>query len=121
MKTFRWLNTWIIIIGEGGERVETPNCLNLVSWQQFKSSLHEHCRLRYKREGEIYRCRHCGAQVRAVLAYISIHTTLFTNCAGGGVVERVEMPYCPNCETRPESLGCVHLPPGVSTPWAVIN
>ncbi|HLJ79427.1 MAG TPA: hypothetical protein VKT75_18570, partial [Acidobacteriaceae bacterium] len=30
-------------------------------------------------------------------------------CSGPGRAWRMEIPYCPNCETVPSRYGCIHL------------
>ncbi len=64
----------------------------------------------YKKEGSDYLCPNCGATIMATTAYVSIHEALFSNThAGYGGVEKIEFPYCPNCDEKAENVsGCVH-------------
>jgi len=56
-------------------------------------------------------CMRCGGGIKAITAYISVHFQEFEElCAGGGEVQQVRVPYCPVCETPPQTYGCIHIP-----------
>lgn len=58
----------------------------------------------------------CGAVLRAVLVYLSIHDSPFQGtCAGSGRVARILIPYCPYCEEKPDEYGCLHFPTILTT------
>ena len=55
-------------------------------------------------------CRTCRAEICRVRAYISLHDERIGNeCSGPGRALRLEIPYCPNCESVPNRYGCIHL------------
>jgi hypothetical protein len=43
-----------------------------------------------------------------VCADVSIHDSRFERCTGSGIVARVIVPFCPECEDRPADSGCFH-------------
>jgi hypothetical protein len=59
-------------------------------------------------DGEFQRCAKCRSHIEVVGASISLHDARFVNCAGGGKVCIVVIPFCPKCETRPDDHGCFH-------------
>ena len=61
--------------------------------------------------GEGYICKHCGATILSRMAFISIHSARFEDCAGSGFCKPFSIPYCPVCEHIPESSGCIHCWP----------
>ncbi len=66
----------------------------------------------YTTDNDEYRCPNCGETILAVPAFISLHSTLFSGCVGGGEVRKLQFPYCPNCDERPpngEIRGCIHV------------
>jgi len=55
-------------------------------------------------------CRTCRAEICRVRAYVSLHDeSQGEACSGPGRAWRMEIPYCPNCETVPSRYGCIHL------------
>ncbi len=59
-------------------------------------------------EEDRYYCAHCITQLKGINAYISEHDSMWSDCAGGGEVQSILIPYCPNCESKPEEYGCLH-------------
>ncbi len=90
-----------------------------VSREEFERLIQTHVAANYHEsrwgERQIFYCRACGSRIKAELCYVSEHTTAFDNCAEGGRVEHVQIPYCPNCEGKPkpdpdgELRSCVHV------------
>lgn len=58
----------------------------------------------YRPDGSGYRCKDCNAVLMAVSVAHSIHFKDMHG-AGGGDVQREEVPYCPNCELKPSPYG----------------
>lgn len=57
-------------------------------------------------------CRTCARPIDTVVAYMTIHDTRFEpECAGSGRVIKMLIPFCPECEERPDERGCVHVRP----------
>ena len=68
----------------------------------------EHC----EKTESGYKCKKCEAVIQQTTLWVSIHTTLFEECAGYGEVKRFPLPYCPRCEGEPKKIStCVHLAP----------
>ncbi|OHA48815.1 MAG: hypothetical protein A2806_03920 [Candidatus Terrybacteria bacterium RIFCSPHIGHO2_01_FULL_48_17] len=89
--------------------MQTPTQFRIDSLEELDRLISQHAEAYYTKTGEVFVCKNCGAEVQEVHAYISLHTTLFSNCAGSGKVKQVGIPYCPNCELTPNNRGCVHL------------
>jgi len=89
--------------------METPKELKVDSLTDVDRLITKHTLAHYTETGNGPVCKNCGALVLFVHAYISVHTTLFSNCAGSGSVKQIDMPYCPNCEITPSDRGCIHL------------
>lgn len=85
--------------------MKTPRKMTL---DEFRAAL-ERYRDTETREGPngLRRCK-CGAVLRAVLVYFSIHDSPYKICAGSGRVARIPVPYCPYCEAEPDQYGCLH-------------
>src|SRR5262249_2058395 len=58
----------------------------------------------------VYLCNSCSNILEWRKCFISLHASEFPNCTGPGPVDRVPLPYCPQCEPQPENQGCVHMP-----------
>lgn len=55
-------------------------------------------------------CPKCGAAASMILAYVSVHSIWFAGrCVGEGKVDRLIIPYCPQCEQMPDKSGCIHV------------
>src|SRR5262245_55035828 len=57
-----------------------------------------------------FKCTKCQTAILRCSVYYSLHASDFPGCAGPGHVIVVPIPYCPQCETRPEENGCIHIP-----------
>lgn len=55
-------------------------------------------------------CRICGYEAVVARCSLSVHTTLFEICSGGGDVKVVPVPWCRTCEGPPPATvyGCIH-------------
>ena len=52
-----------------------------------------------------YSCLDCGVGIEAVTIYHSVHDTDdLIPLSGHGDVKEEEIPYCPNCEEKPEYI-----------------
>lgn len=61
-------------------------------------------------------CKTCSAVIQQVTLYASVHSSLFSGCAGGGGVENLALPYCPVCEPDVPAATqrtCIHTPGGI--------
>jgi len=58
--------------------------------------------------GELF-CRDCHTKIKIVAAQVEIHDLNPDACEGSGEKFEAAIPYCPHCEKRPMSLGCVHV------------
>lgn len=64
-----------------------------------------------EKRGDEYVCRKCGSTIMQTTAYVSIHSTEFPGCTGGGECQQLPLPYCPKCEGEPKVRStCVHVP-----------
>lgn len=78
--------------------------------EAFDRAIADHVATRYRLKDGQYRCRKCNSVIQQTTGYISVHSKLFSNCAGGGSVKHVPLPYCPQCEGAPTEIhGCVHV------------
>lgn len=58
-------------------------------------------------------CARCGGEIRGIRAFISLHDEQFGNsCVGPARAWRMEIPYCPACESIPSEYGCIHMSAG---------
>jgi len=87
--------------------MKTPNKITL---DEFRAAWHKY-RDEQANEGPGGLWRHnCGAVLRTVTAFVSIHDSPFKgSCSGSGRVARIEIPYCPYCEPKPLEFGCLHI------------
>jgi hypothetical protein len=80
-----------------------------LSQEQFNQAISRHVARHYRRKGKGYVCKTDGASIKQTTCYVSVHTNLFPNCAGGGEVRTTNLPYCPKCEGAPKNTStCVH-------------
>jgi hypothetical protein len=56
-----------------------------------------------------YACLLCGSTIEWIAAYMSIHDGRWSECVGGGEVQIVTIPHCPQCEPHPNTQGCLHV------------
>jgi hypothetical protein len=85
--------------------MQTPHKITLKDFAERRTAwIEEHG----VTEGEFQNCRKCGAHVEIVGAYMSLHDPRFPGCVGRGKVLRLVVPFCPQCEARPEESGCSH-------------
>jgi len=63
-----------------------------------------------KRNGD-YFCKKCHSQIRQVTCYVSIPLKIFEpKCAGPGKVEKINYPFCPQCDEGLEYVtACYHV------------
>jgi hypothetical protein len=55
-------------------------------------------------------CKKCGTHIEVATCYVAIHDeSLDPLCVGPGWIEHFFVPYCPACESIPETRGCVHM------------
>lgn len=89
--------------------------------EEAKEQMRTYIREQTYREAD-QRLRHaaCGAPIQFVPAYLSIHSSDISGCAGAGRVEIIPIPYCPACEPEPEAHGCIHIP-GESIPLRLLD
>lgn len=61
----------------------------------------------YVKQGDIYICSDCNATILSVTVTHSIHLPggLLGGIAGFGEVVSEEVPYCPNCDSKPNPQG----------------
>jgi len=90
--------------------VQTPKKLVIGSLEEIENRIDQHCSDKYRVENSShYECKNCGRRIEYVLAIISLHGPSLEICIGRGKVIQKTIPFCPNCEVRPESQGCVHV------------
>jgi hypothetical protein len=58
--------------------------------------------------GDNMNCVHCGTRIKWEVARVSTHFAA-EECIGTGKISQVDIPYCPQCEERPNGLGCFHV------------
>ena len=58
--------------------------------------------------GENMNCAQCGTRVKWEVVGVSTHFAA-EECIGTGKISQVDIPYCPQCEERPNVLGCFHV------------
>jgi ribosomal protein L37E len=78
---------------------------------EFSDSLKEFFECRCLLLGNTLLCRECGASIVHARVVISIHDSAFHDkCAACGKrAWTMTLPYCPQCEKKPEERGCLHL------------
>ncbi len=83
-----------------------------LSPEAFAEHFNKHAQEHYEADDNgHYKCKKCGARILQTTCYVSIHTTLFSGCAGSGRCKQVPLPYCPTCEGVPtQTSTCVHTP-----------
>lgn len=86
--------------------MHTPEKMSLDLWNQvFLDYLCLECS---NENGKAHQHK-CGKTLSGQPAAISIHTNLFSDCAGQGRVIWIAVPYCQDCEERPAGSGCIHV------------
>ena len=82
-----------------------------MSPDDFQRVLDEHVVAHFEKGDGGYKCKRCGAVIKRVTGYASVHSAEFGDtCAGGGNVRQFPLPYCPNCEGEPKQTAtCVHV------------
>ena len=93
-----------------GAEMQTPSKLDLDSLDGLRQLLEAYANAHYTRIEGGFVCKSCSAQILAVETYITLHIKEWDGCAGPGRVGKAQVPYCPDCEQKPEEFGCVHLP-----------
>lgn len=65
---------------------------------------------RYEKRENGWFCKKCGAKVQKVTCYVSEHEIASGGQhAGTGSVQKIPLPYCPQCEGKPQNTStCVH-------------
>ena len=88
--------------------METPKRMGVVqSLAKISEYFTVHCRLDGPRH---LTCAHCGGEISAVRAFMSLHDERFgDSCVGPGRAWRMEIPYCAACESPPSRYGCLHM------------
>lgn len=75
--------------------------------QAVQTWLQEHCN---RTEDGKYVCKTKSCPIMQTTAYISIHSNLFSGCAGGGECKTLGVPYCFECEGAVDAIyTCVHV------------
>src|SRR6185312_12654320 len=90
-------------------RTRTPS---RVSWNEVQVSVrsfyNDCCRQRTTSERPM--CKKCGSEVATVVAFMDVHDErLCDSCAGPDRVWKLPVPYCPRCEEKPATRGCIHV------------
>lgn len=57
----------------------------------------------------LYACLACNTPIKWHRAYMSIHESNWSTCAGYGECINPTIPICPKCEPNPDVFGCIHL------------
>jgi len=69
--------------------------------------------IKYKKTDDGYHCPECDSVIMQTTLYVSVHDRRFGGqCAGGGQVNQVNYPYCPQCEPNiaEDTLrACIHV------------
>jgi len=82
---------------------------SMLTVEQANEFLHKRQKSFEKTENG-YKCKECGSTIMQTTLYVSIHDSRFSACAGSGEVQRVNFPFCPQCEGEPSIVrGCVHV------------
>jgi len=58
----------------------------------------------YKQSGDGFVCTECGSEIQATTVAHPIWDGPFS-CSGSGKVQNETVPYCPNCEKKPDYSG----------------
>lgn len=78
------------------------------SRQAFMAVIDAHINARYKEIGNDLCCRKCDSVILREMCSVSIHTSIFPECAGKKV-EHIPLPYCPQCEgSSQKTRSCIH-------------
>lgn len=92
--------------------METPYRLALDSLDELICRIQNHAGSYYVLSSEGgWVCKDCGASILSIEVKISLHIQEEEECVGPRIEGGVLIPFCPECEERPEEFGCVHLPP----------
>jgi len=84
--------------------------LGRMSPEQFEQTIADHRDLHYEQVGKNWKCKKCDVDILQTTGYVSIHSKMFSACTGGGEVQPISLPYCPNCEGVPKNTSsCVHV------------
>ena len=87
--------------------METPKRMSLAETQE---EIGRFFTCRCHRDGRELTCVLCGGEIRRVRAFMSLHNEQLGNsCIGPGRAWRMEIPYCPACDTPPSRYGCIHM------------
>jgi len=88
------------------------NCPSKVTREEF-NALVDAVFQTFKKDGEKWICPNCGSVILQKTAFVSVHDSRFSICAGSGKVIRTAIPYCPKCEPTIDAKaalsGCVHV------------
>ena len=65
---------------------------------------------KYEKRDDGFYCKTCGSQIMQVTCFVSIHSKLFSICAGYGEVQKINYPFCPKCDGELEHVtACYHV------------
>jgi hypothetical protein len=79
------------------------------SSEAFNKEIADHIATHYTKVSGSCVCNTCASPIQQTTCYVSLHTTLFSGCAGSGKVRQIPLPYCPKCEGLPKRIAsCVH-------------
>jgi len=79
--------------------------------KEFNRFMRQEIESRYEKRENGWFCKKCGAKVQQTACYVSVHEEVFGDtCAGSGKVQKLPLPYCPECEGEPQNTTtCVHV------------
>ena len=61
--------------------------------------------------GKHLHCARCRIRIKWAGVFISAHR-MTEQCVGTGAIVQVDIPYCPQCEEKPDWRGCFHVRDG---------
>jgi len=65
---------------------------------------------KFEKRSDGFYCKQCGSQIMQTTCHVSIHTKLFSQCAGSGEVKTINYPFCPKCDGEIEYVtACYHV------------
>lgn len=89
--------------------METPKRLSMTgTLAAFSAFYRDRCR---ETAAHHITCLNCVREIHRARGYMLLHDELHGDaCAGPGRALRMDIPFCPRCETRPAEYGCIHMP-----------
>jgi hypothetical protein len=88
--------------------MDTPKQMNAT---ETLAQISKYYALRCRLDGaQKLTCIQCGGEILGIRAFMSLHDERWgSSCSGPARAWRMQIPYCPVCESTPSPYGCIHM------------